>query len=87
MPSYKALTSMKILSKNKERISPEQLDTVRDLIWKKCVLCKRCNCPLGIDIPGIIAYARMICRSCGIYGVYPHSLGEPHDVEKWRNGE
>ncbi|HNR12725.1 MAG TPA: (Fe-S)-binding protein [Thermodesulfobacteriota bacterium] len=79
MPSYEALTSMKALAKNKKLISREELENVRDLIWKKCVLCKRCYCPLGIDIPSIIAFARTICRTRGMNGVYPHSLGEPED--------
>ena len=55
----------------------ELLEEIKELIWKNCVLCGRCYCPLGIDIPGMIALARSICRSYGVYGVYPHSLGEP----------
>jgi len=36
---------------------------VQELVWEKCVLCTRCYCPFGIDIPGMIAFARSICRS------------------------
>jgi Fe-S oxidoreductase len=41
------------------------------------VLCGRCYCPFGIDIPNMISFARSILRSQGITGVYPHSLGAP----------
>jgi Fe-S oxidoreductase len=77
IPAYKAINSLGKIYKKKNNIDLKLLEEIKELIWKNCVLCGRCYCPLGIDIPGMIALARSICRSYGIYGVYPHSLGEP----------
>jgi heterodisulfide reductase subunit C len=43
---------------------------MRDLIWERCVLCTRCYCPVGIDIPDMLALARRVCRSQGVYPQY-----------------
>ncbi len=77
MPSFKVVNSLGKLYKKKGKVNRKFLETARDLIWKNCVLCGRCYCPFGIDIPAMIAFARQICRSQGISGVYPHTLGEP----------
>ena len=79
MPSYKVLNSLGMLYRKKGRVSDKQLENMKDLIWKNCVLCGRCYCPLGIDLPSMIAFARRILREQGVPGVYPHSLGEPEE--------
>jgi len=79
MPSFKVINSLGRLYKKKGKVDRVTLNEIKEIVWKHCVLCKRCYCPLGIDIPDMIAFARSICRSQGIYGVYPHSLGEPDD--------
>jgi hypothetical protein len=77
MPSYKVVNSLGKLYKKRGKVDMTSLEEMRDLIWKNCVLCKRCYCPFGIDLPAMIAFTRSICRSQGVCGVYPHSLGEP----------
>jgi heterodisulfide reductase subunit C len=77
MPSYKVLHSLGALYRRRGRVSQEQLNKMAELVWRNCVLCGRCYCPFGIDIPAMIALARDILRSQGIAGLYPHSIGEP----------
>ena len=79
VPSYKVLKSLGTLYKKRGKVSPAQLEEMRELIWRNCVLCGRCYCPFGIDIPNMIAFARSILRSQGIDGVFPHSLGAPEE--------
>jgi Fe-S oxidoreductase len=79
MPSYKVINSLGKLYKKRGKVNREDLEEMRDLIWKNCVLCERCYCPFGIDIPAMIAFTRSICRSQGISGVYPYSLGAPEE--------
>ena len=79
MPSYKVINSLGKLYKKRGKVSRAQLEDMKDLIWKNCVLCGRCYCPFGIDIPNMIAFARSILRSQGIYGVYPYTVGGPED--------
>ena len=79
MPSYKVLNSLGTLYKKRGKVSRAQLEQMKELIWRNCVLCGRCYCPLGIDIPNMIAFARSILRSQGLCGVYPHSMGAPDD--------
>ena len=79
MPSYKVLKSLGMLYKKKGKVSREQLEEMKELVWGNCALCGRCYCPFGIDIPNMIAFARSILRSQGICGVYPHSQGAPED--------
>lgn len=76
MPSYKVLNSLGTLYKKKGKVSREQLEQMAELIWNHCALCERCYCPLGIDLPNMIAFARSILRSQGIYGA-PQALGKP----------
>ncbi|MFO7749006.1 MAG: (Fe-S)-binding protein [Desulfobacteraceae bacterium] len=63
MPSYKVINSIGRLYKRKGRITRPELEQIQELVWNKCVLCTRCYCPFGIDIPDMIAFARSICRS------------------------
>ncbi len=79
MPSYKVLNSLGVLYKKKGKVTRAQLEQMKELIWRNCMLCGRCYCPLGIDLPNMVAFARSILRSQGIYGVYPHSLGAPEE--------
>ena len=79
MPSYKVLNSLGRLYRKRGRVSRTQLNDMADLVWRNCVLCGRCYCPFGIDIPAMIAFARSILREQDIPGVYPYSLGEPED--------
>jgi Fe-S oxidoreductase len=79
IPAYKAINSLGRLYRQKGNIERALLEEIREVIWRHCVLCMRCYCPLGIDIPSMIALARSICRSQGVYGVYPHSIGAPYE--------
>lgn len=77
IPAYKAINSLGKLYKKKGKVDRPLLEEIKEVIWRHCVLCGRCYCPLGVDIPSMIAMARTICRSQGVYGVYPHSIGAP----------
>jgi Fe-S oxidoreductase len=77
MPSYKVVHSLGRLYRKRGKVSRGQLEEMRELVYKNCVLCGRCYCPFGIDIPNMIAFARTVLRSQGIYGIYPHSVGGP----------
>jgi Fe-S oxidoreductase len=66
-PSYKFLNSIGTLYKADGMVDKVTLGEIRDNIWERCVLCTRCYCPLGIDIPDMIALARSICREQGVY--------------------
>ena len=70
MPSYKFLNSIGVIYKNKGEVDKATLGEIRDIVFERCVLCTRCYCPLGIDIPEMIALARRICRSQGVYPQY-----------------
>ncbi|MDA8403869.1 MAG: (Fe-S)-binding protein [Desulfobacteraceae bacterium] len=73
MPSYKFLNSVGALWRKKGRASQAQLEVMRDLVFDNCVLCTRCYCPLGIDIPSLIALGRRICRSQNLFRTYDKS--------------
>ena len=77
MPSYKVVNSLGKLYRKRGKVSRAQLEEMKELVWKNCLLCGRCYCPFGIDLPNMIAFARSILRSQGVCGVYPHSLGAP----------
>ena len=79
MPSYKVLHSLGRLYRARGRVSRKKLNEMAGLVWQNCVLCGRCYCPFGIDIPDMIAYTRQILRAQNIAGVYPHSLGAPEN--------
>jgi Fe-S oxidoreductase len=63
MPSHKVINSIGKLYRKRGRADTAFLEEVREIAWKRCVLCTRCYCPFGIDIPEMIALARKICRS------------------------
>lgn len=69
-PSYKAINSIGKIYKKKGKLPDEEYQTIKNLIWDKCVLCMRCYCPIGISIPSLIACARNVCREKGIYRTY-----------------
>ncbi|MFP4039132.1 MAG: 4Fe-4S dicluster domain-containing protein [Desulfosudaceae bacterium] len=71
-PSYKFLHSIGRLYRTKGRISRRELIRIRDMVWHDCVLCTRCYCPFGIDIPALIVLARRTCRSQGVFRHYDH---------------
>jgi Fe-S oxidoreductase len=81
MPSYKVLHSLGTLYRTRGRVTRSQLHDMAGLVWRNCVLCGRCYCPFGIDIPNMIAFTRSILREQNINGVYPHSLGAPEAEE------
>jgi len=66
MPSHKAINSVGVIYRRKGRLDLTELARIREIVWKRCVLCMRCYCPLGVDIPGLIAFARGVCRSQGV---------------------
>jgi Fe-S oxidoreductase len=70
MPSHKFIHSIGTLYRKKGRVSRMDLEAIGDVVWNRCVLCTRCYCPFGIDIPAMIALARKICRSQNIYRRY-----------------
>ena len=78
MPSYKAIHSLGKLYKKKGAVNRDFLERIKGIIWRNCVLCRRCYCPIGIDIPSMIAFTRAICRS---QDVYPQQEGVP--TESW----
>ena len=78
MPSYKAIHSLGKLYKKKGAVNRDFLERIKGIVWRNCVLCRRCYCPIGIDIPSMIAFARDICRS---QDVYPQTEGVP--PESW----
>ena len=79
MPSYKAINSLGKLYKKKGKVDRGFLESIKGIVWRNCVLCRRCYCPIGIDIPSMISFARTVCRS---QGVYPHFDGSVHK-ESW----
>ncbi len=76
MPSHKVINSIGTIYRKKGKVTRAELEEIREIVWKRCVLCTRCYCPLGIDIPSLIALARRICRSQGVV----------HDFEEGRKG-
>jgi L-lactate utilization protein LutB len=43
------------------------LTEMKGIVWRNCVLCGRCYCPIGIHIPSMIAFARSVLRSQDVY--------------------
>ena len=70
MPSYKFIHSIGRLYQKKGRVDTAELSGMGALVFEKCVLCTRCYCPFGIDIPALITLARRALRSQGIFRVY-----------------
>ena len=65
-PSYKAINSIGRISRKRGRLSDQEYEDIRELVWDKCVLCMRCYCPIGISIPSLVAAARSACREKGV---------------------
>ena len=70
MPSHKVINSIGRLYKKRGKVDRATLEEIGDIVWNRCVLCTRCYCPFGIDIPEMIALGRKICRSQGIFRKY-----------------
>ncbi|OQX63021.1 MAG: DNA-binding protein [Desulfococcus sp. 4484_241] len=70
MPSYKFLKTLGVIYKKKGKVDRVTLEEMKPILWKRCVLCTRCYCPMGIDIPYLIRTARSICRSQDVYYRY-----------------
>jgi Fe-S oxidoreductase len=64
-PSYKVIHSVGKLYKKKGKVTPEELEDIQNLLWVKCALCTRCVCPIQLNLPGMLALGRDICRSQG----------------------
>jgi Fe-S oxidoreductase len=86
MPSYKVIKTLGRLYRQRGRVSRQELEGMQPLLWRNCVLCGRCYCPFGIDIPNMIAFARSVLRSQGLYGVFPHTSGSP-EAERRATGQ
>jgi Fe-S oxidoreductase len=67
MPSYKVLNSVGKLYKKRGSVDRRFLDKIKKIVWRNCVLCRRCYCPVGVDVPSMITFARSICRSQGVF--------------------
>ena len=67
MPSYKAINSLGKLYRKRGKVDRKLLTEMKGIVWRNCVLCGRCYCPIGIHIPSMIAFARSILRSQDIY--------------------
>lgn len=80
MPSYKVLNTLGKLYRKRGKVSRDELEKMKQLLWRNCALCERCYCPMGVDLPSMIAFARSILRSQGVDGVYPESRGAPDDA-------
>jgi len=70
MPSYKFLNSIGVLFKKKGKVGKPAVEEMGALVFENCVLCTRCYCPFGIDIPALITLGRRACRSQGVFRAY-----------------
>ncbi len=67
MPSYKVINSLGRLYKKRGKVDWKFLNEIKGIVWRNCVLCGRCYCPIGIHVPSMIAFARTIVRSQEVY--------------------
>ncbi len=67
MPSYKVINSLGKLYRKRGNVDRKFLDEIKGIVWRNCVLCGRCYCPIGVHIPSMIAFTRGILRSQGVY--------------------
>ncbi len=65
-PSYKAIHSIGRIAGARGRLPQAEYERIGELVWRKCILCMRCYCPIGISIPSLIAAARGACRERGV---------------------
>jgi heterodisulfide reductase subunit C len=70
MPSHKMIHSIGYMFRKRGDVDLQELRAIGDIVWHRCVLCTRCYCPLGVDIPTMIGLARRICREQGVYRRY-----------------
>lgn len=77
MPSYKFIHSIGRLQRKNARVSRAEMEKIRDMVWYDCVLCTRCYCPFGINIPSLIALARQACRTQGLSREYENDPIRP----------
>jgi heterodisulfide reductase subunit C len=80
MPSYKFIRSIGRLYRKNGRVSRSELEEIRDIVWHDCVLCTRCYCPFGIDIPCLISLARQACRTQGVSREYENEPMAPQSI-------
>jgi Fe-S oxidoreductase len=69
IPSYKVLNTVGTIYRKKGEVAPKELVEMERLLWKNCVLCGRCSCPVGIHLPSMLAFARSVLRSAGLDGM------------------
>lgn len=67
MPSYKVIHSLGKLYRKRGKVDLNFLNQIKKIVWRNCVLCGRCYCPIGIHVPSMIAFTRSILRSQGVY--------------------
>jgi Fe-S oxidoreductase len=67
MPSYKMINSLGKLYKKRGKVDRKFLNEIKGIVWRNCVLCGRCYCPIGIHVPSMIVFARSILRSQDVY--------------------
>ena len=76
MPSYKVINSLGRLYKKGGKVDWKFLNEIKGIVWKNCVLCGRCYCPIGIHVPSMIAFARTIVRSQEVYPQHDEASSE-----------
>ena len=76
MPSYKVIHSLGRLYKKRGKVDWKFLNEIKGIVWKNCVLCGRCYCPIGIHVPSMIAFARTIVRSQEVYPQHNEASSE-----------
>lgn len=76
MPSYKAINSLGKLYRKKSKVDRKLLTEIKGIVWRNCVLCGRCYCPIGIHIPSMIAFARSVLRAQDVYPQLDEALSE-----------
>ncbi|MBI5528547.1 MAG: (Fe-S)-binding protein [Deltaproteobacteria bacterium] len=79
MPSYKVINSVGVLYRKGPGIGRDDLQKMKGIVWRNCVLCTRCYCPVGVDVPAMIAFARGVLRSQGIHP----DFDEQGAMESW----
>jgi len=73
-PSYKFLNSTGTMYRKRGKVTEKEMAEVKENAFKRCALCMRCYCPLGLNIPEMIALARSLCRSQGVAPDYSKEL-------------
>jgi Fe-S oxidoreductase len=67
MPSFKVINSLGRLYRKRGKVDWKGLNDMKGIVWRNCVLCGRCYCPIGIHVPSMIAFTRAILRSQDVY--------------------